>query len=390
MAQGSIKQDPKTKLYRFVVDVAKKGEKRKQVKRGGFKKRSEAQAAMTKLLNEVNEGEYISPDKTVFVDYMLNVWIAEKERNNHMTRLTADSYRSYIKNHIKPILPTITLGELQAKDIKHVVKSMQTREIKKQKKTITLSDSTIQRIYNMIISALNYAKQDGLIKTNPAKKVDRPKVPKRKLNIWNITQVKTFLEGFKNSRHYIVFFLALHTGMRQGEILGLPWSNVDMKKKRIMITQTLEHDGKGIKEGAKSSAGIRSISISDEIVEELMKQRKRIEHEKELAGELYIDNDLVCCTNIGKPVFPDTLTHLMRAKIKTLGLPKIRFHDLRHTAASLLLALGYHPKVVSEILGHASVTITLDTYSHLLKNMQAEATQGLSQLLTAEIKVEQK
>lgn len=345
---------------------------------------------MTKLLNEVNEGEYISPDKTVFVDYMLNVWIAEKERNNHMTRLTADSYRSYIKNHIKPILPTITLGELQAKDIKHVVKSMQTREIKKQKKTITLSDSTIQRIYNMIISALNYAKQDGLIKTNPAKKVDRPKVPKRKLNIWNITQVKTFLEGFKNSRHYIVFFLALHTGMRQGEILGLPWSNVDMKKKRIMITQTLEHDGKGIKEGAKSSAGIRSISISDEIVEELMKQRKRIEHEKELAGELYIDNDLVCCTNIGKPVFPDTLTHLMRAKIKTLGLPKIRFHDLRHTAASLLLALGYHPKVVSEILGHASVTITLDTYSHLLKNMQAEATQGLSQLLTAEIKVEQK
>jgi integrase len=385
MAQGSIKQDPVTKLYRFVVDVAKKGEKRKQVKRGGFKKKSEAQAAMTKILNEVNEGEYISTDKTPLVEYMLETWIPDRVRNKYMTRLTADSYISYVINHIEPVCQKKVLGEITPSDINNLVKNMQTKEIKLKTKTIKLSDSTVQRIYNIVVSAFNYAIKNGLLKVNPAKKIDRPKVEKKKLNIWSPQEVQLFLNGFKQSRHYIVFFLALHTGMRQGEILGLTWSNVNFKKKRIMITQTLEHDAKGFKQGAKTKAGVRSITMSEEIIDALKEQLKQILEEKELAGELYINYDLVCCTNIGKPVFPDTLTHLMRLKIKSLGLSPIRFHDLRHTSASLMLSLGYHPKVVSEILGHASVTITLDTYSHLLKNMQEEATQGLSKLLSEEI-----
>ncbi|WP_223264037.1 tyrosine-type recombinase/integrase [Paenibacillus sp. IHB B 3084] len=95
-----------------------------------------------------------------------------------------------------------------------------------------------------------------------------------------------------------------------------------------------------------------------------------------------MDNDLVCCTNIGKQVFPNTFTRLMKRKIEELELPSIRFHDLRHTSASLMLSIGIHPKVVSERLGHRSVTITLDTYSHLLKNTQSDAAVGLSNLLS--------
>ena len=148
-----------------------------------------------------------------------------------------------------------------------------------------------------------------------------------------------------------------------------------------MITQTLEHDTKGIKQGAKSLSGICSIGISDGVIEVLQKHEEKIKEEKELAGDMYVDNDLVCCTNIGKPIFPNTLTRLMKRKIEELNLPYIRFHDLRHTSASLMLSIGIHPKVVSERLGHSSVVITLDIYSHLLKNMQSDAAEGLTNLL---------
>lgn len=221
-----------------------------------------------------------------------------------------------------------------------------------------------------------------MIKESPIKKLDRPKVIKRKLNVWDVNQIRRFLSSFENHRHYIVYFLAIHTGMRKGEILGLPWKNIDYRNKCIMVTQTLESDAKRIKEGAKTTSSVRSIDISDEVIEVLKKQHERVFMEKELAGEMYVDSDLVCCTNIGKRVFPNTITRLMKKKIKELELPYIRFHDLRHTSASLMLSIGVHPKVVSERLGHSSVTITLDTYSHLLKNMQSDAAVGLSNLLS--------
>ncbi|MBE7897217.1 site-specific integrase [Paenibacillus polymyxa] len=380
MSKGSVKLDEKTGTYYFVVDVAKKGEPRKQKKERGFKRKKDAQAALTDLLAQVNKGEYIEPSKIKFTDYMLNEWLTEKEQNQHMTRLTVDSYKSYITNHIEPFLKSKTLGELTTSHIKGLVKYLKTKKSPQNNKP--LSDSTVQRIYNIVVTALNYAVKNELIKVNPAKKVDRPKIAKRKLTIWNVEQIQKFLSSFEYSRHYVAFFLAIHTGMRQGEILGLPWSNIDYQNRIIMVTQTLEHDGKGIKQGAKTSSGVRPIAVSDEVIEVLQKQHERVYLEKEMAGEMYVDNDLVCCTNIGKPVFPDTLTKMMRRKIKELELPPIRFHDLRHTSATLMLSIGVHPKVVSERLGHSSVVITLDTYSHLLMNMQSDATEGLSKLLS--------
>lgn len=199
--------------------------------------------------------------------------------------------------------------------------------------------------------------------------------------MWEVDQIQTFLGTLEDHRHYIAFFLAIHTGMRKGEILGLPWSNVDYKNRCIVVTQTLEQDTKGFKQGAKSSSGVRTITISDDVIKVLKEQEARINEEKRLAGSMYVDNDLVCCTEIGKPIFHNTLTRIMSKRIKILRLPYIRFHDLRHTSASLMLSIGIHPKVVSERLGHSSVVITLDTYSHLLKNMQSDAAVGLSNLL---------
>lgn len=359
--------------------LGRKGNHENRKNERGFKKKKDAQDALTDLLNQVNKDEYIEPSKIKFTDYMLDVWIVEKVQNKHMTRLTAESYISYINNHIEPFIKNKTLGELTSNDIKGLVKYLKTKKSKQNNKP--LSDSTVQRIYNIVVTALNYTVKNELIKNNPAEKV-RPKIAKRKLTIWNVDQIQQFLGNFEYSRHYVAFCLAIHTGMRQGEILGLPWSNINYQNKIIMITQTLEHDGKGIKQGAKTSSGVRSIDVSDEVIEVLQKQHEKVYLEREIAGEMYEDNDLVCCTSIGRPVLSANIFKAMKKKIKLLELPYIRFHDLRHTSASLMLAIGIHPKVVSERLGHSSVTLTLDTYSHLLKNMQSDAAVELSNLLS--------
>ncbi|MEK4433019.1 tyrosine-type recombinase/integrase [Paenibacillus sp. FSL M7-0802] len=378
MAKGSVKLDQKTGKYYYVVDVAQEGEPRNQKKKRGFKRQKDAYAAMTELLAQVNKGEYIEPSKIKFTDYMLDVWIQEKEQNKHMSRLTAESYRSTIINHISPFFNDKALGEVNSNDIKKFVSYIRKKKTKKNKE---FAESYVQRIFDIVVYSLNYAVKGEMIKVNPTNKIDRPKRVKRKLSIWTVEQIQSFLDSLKDSRHYIVFYLAVHTGMRQGEILGLPWSNVDFQNNVITVTQTLEHDGKRIKQGAKTSSGVRPIAVSDEVIEVLQRQYEKVCLEKDLAGKMYEDNDLVCCTEIGRPLLSANLFKKMKKKIGELGLPYIRFHDLRHTSASLMLSIGIHPKVVSERLGHSSVVLTLDTYSHLLKNIQSDAADGLSNLL---------
>lgn len=374
MAEGSLKKE-KNGTYTIVVDVGKNGE-RKQKKKRGFKTKKEAQEAINKILSEVNEGSYIEPVKLTLGSYMTE-WLETKTGN--MTRLTIDSYRSYIKNHIEPSIGKIPLSKLTSFDIQKMVNDL--RNKRGDSGEPLLSDSTVQRIFNIVITALNNAKKLQLIRENVAKLVDKPRIKRKKLEVWDIEDIQTFLDYMYDKRHYICFHLALTTGMRQGEILGLTWSAIDFEKKLIHVTQTLSHDGKEINQGAKSQSGVRSISINDKDVEELQRHLARIQEEKETVEELYEDQGFVVCTRVGRPVFAYTVGWMFRETIKKLNLRPIRFHDLRHTHASILLKQGVHPKVVSERLGHSSITITLDTYSHLLPNMQEDAAKGLGELL---------
>jgi integrase len=183
------------------------------------------------------------------------------------------------------------------------------------------------------------------------------------------------------SRYSIVFLLAIYTGMRQGELLGLRWSDIDFEKRTIHIQQTLSHDGKELRPHAKTKSSIRSVAISQETISALKKHRNLIKQEKMFLGSEYRDHDLVICTSLGTPVNPRHINKVWDHFLKKIDVPKITFHDLRHTHASLLLKQGTHPKIVSERLGHSSIQMTLDTYSHLLPNMQETAAQGLDQML---------
>lgn len=375
MAKGSVKKDEVTGTYFFVVDVGKDGI-RKQVRRKGFIKKKEAEAAMTAILNDVNNDNYMKQSQ-ITINELVELWLAEKSLDKSMSKLTAVNNRSYAKNHICPILGNIRLDKLEKKHIADFLKAIRN---KRNNDGSPYSDSTIQRIFIILVAALNYAKQEKLIKDNVADGIKRPRIERKKLMIWTVKEVNLFLNSIKKSRNYIAYYLAVNTGLRQGEILGLPWSNVDFKKKTITVTQILERDGKNIKQGGKTFSSVRQVSISDDVVAELEKVKLRYDHEKEYYEEL---SDLVVCTAKGKHVFAETVTKYMRKKINDANLRPLRFHDLRHCYASLLIQAGVHVRSIQDALGHSNITMTLNTYSHLLPNAQHDAAKKLSNLLNS-------
>ncbi|MDQ0972399.1 integrase [Neobacillus niacini] len=195
------------------------------------------------------------------------------------------------------------------------------------------------------------------------------------MQTWDNEQVKTFLDVAKSSVYYSIYLTAFYTGMRRGEVLGLRWQDVEFEKS----LQEVKKVGLTFKE--PKSGKSRSITITPTLVMELKKLYKQQLTDKLLLGQEYQDLDLVFAQKNGKPIQPTEMARNYRKMVEISGLPYIRFHDLRHTHATLLLQQGVHPKVVSERLGHSTIGITMDTYTHVLPNMQKEAALQFEQLI---------
>ncbi|KGP89661.1 integrase [Pontibacillus chungwhensis BH030062] len=369
--KGSIKKNKKTGKWDFVIDIGKDSltGNRKQKKRRGFKTRKEAERALNTLLHELNEGTFIEPSKQTYGKY-LDTWMSSKRHD--LSLQTYKLYTSYISSHINPILGKLKLSDLNTYHIQHFVNELRGKG---------LSDSTVKRIFNVVNTSLNNAKKLEMIKKNPANNLEKPKVNTKDIAIWDHDEISLFLKTAKKSPYYIVFLLSITTGMRQGELLGLRFKDVDFENKCLYIRQTLNHDGSGFKEGAKSKAGYRSVGVDSTTLSALEIQRvnnntNKLKH----AGE-YEDYDLVACTKKGRSINPRNLIRTFYNLTSKANLPKIRFHDLRHTHASLMLQQGENVKIISERLGHSSVKVTLDIYSHVLPNMQNEASDRFAQKL---------
>jgi integrase len=199
-------------------------------------------------------------------------------------------------------------------------------------------------------------------------------------------ELLTFFDAARNDRLYAAYVLAATTGLRRGELLGLCWDSVDLENGVITVQRQLLvlKEGITLEEATKSRSGRRSIVLTDDAIRELKAHRKRQLQERLLMGEAYQDHGLVFCKEDGTPLDPREFTKRFQRHLEKAGLPKVRLHDLRHTHASLLLARGVHPKIVQERLGHSSITMTLDLYSHLVPGLQEAAAATLNGLLSKE------
>jgi integrase len=248
-----------------------------------------------------------------------------------------------------------------------------------------LSHKTVRYIHGILHKALADAQREGTALRNVAVLADAPKLSsskKREMRVWNSSELRDFLLGVADERAHAAFFLAAHTGMRLGEVLGLRWADLDLDKARLSVRQAIISVAYQVKvSDVKTGTGRRTINLDTRTVGVLRAWRKAAVAERMLVGPAFTDDDLVFPRPDGTPTHPVAFSQTFDRAVARLGLPVISLHDLRHTHATLLLRAGVPVKVVSERLGHANPAFTLTVYQHVIPGMQEEAVTLFSQLI---------
>lgn len=355
--------------------------KRKQLRRS-FNTRREALAWERGVLTDIRRGSYVPPDTKTVGEY-LEEWLEGYARSACRPN-TFDRYAGLIRGHIIPALGRIRLDQLTPLDLTRFY-SEKREQGRLDGQAGGLSPRTIRYLHATLHESLRHAVQWGLVTRNVADAVRPPKLERHEMATWGSTDVERFLSESMGSRYHLIFKLALYTGLRRGELLGLRWSDLNLDRHELTVRQTLiDRNGKLEFGHPKSHRSRRPVEFTSALSAELREHRARQHTERLRAGSMWQHYDLVFATPLGGPVQPSNLARAFRAITRAAGLPPIRFHDLRHTHATLLFAAGAHPKVVAERLGHGSITLTLDTYSHVMPGMQRDAVDRLDAFLSAD------
>ncbi|MDQ3966016.1 MAG: tyrosine-type recombinase/integrase, partial [Actinomycetota bacterium] len=245
-----------------------------------------------------------------------------------------------------------------------------------------LSRSTVQLIHATLHKALKQAMKRGLVARNVTEAVDSPKPQKKDIRPLTPEEVKVFLSTVKGDRLESLYILAITTGLRQGELLGLRWQDVDLNEKVVRVHQQLTRTKGGLSFSKPKNNKGRNVTLMDLAIKALMNHRERQKDEKLKMDDLWQETDLVFTSTKGTPLDASCLLkHSFRPLLKRAGLPHITFHCLRHTFATLFFSKGAHPKIVQEMLGHSNISVTMDVYSHMLPNMQGEVVRGIEENL---------
>ena len=365
--------------WSYTVDIGKDpiSGKRKQKTQSGFKTKKEAQAALAELNNSVDKGLYIEPHKKIFKEFAMEY--VNSIYKNKVKASTFERTVSLLNNQILPWFKEIKLDDIDP----FVVNRFYA-----EKKEEGLSSAYVRRMHEILKMLLKTAYRYDFLMKDIGARIDPPQLIQKKMDVWSVQQVNDFLKHTKHSRYHPVFFLAAYTGMRKGEIIALHWDDIDFEEKTISINKTLyKIKDRFLLQEPKTLNSVRTIYIDDDIVSVLKRQRVKQNIEKLRAGGcvqdggLYQDSNLVFAQENGSFIHPTSVNALFLQYIRQTDIPRIRFHDLRHTHATILLQMGVNPKVVSERLGHSSVKITLDVYSHVLPSMKKDLSEQFSKMM---------
>lgn len=361
----------KGKKWYIVVDIGKdENGRRKQKWFSGYRTKKEAEKDLAKIITELENKTFILPEKITFKEH-LEYWMENHVKVN-LSPTTIWGYDSIIKKHINPILGHIELQKLRPVDIQ------QYYNIKKDE----LSGKTLTQHHRVIRKALDYAYKLQMIPNNPADAVEPPKPKKYKAKVLTREEIKALLKALEGDKLEVPINLCLALGLRRGELLALKWEDINFKEGTIHIRRNLVRAGnKLVLKEPKSETSNRLLKLSPTLLKMLKKHRKKQLELKMLLGELFEDNNFVFTKNNGELINPATFSHQFSDFLKKNNLPQIRLHDLRHTNATLMLQSNIAPKIASNRLGHSTITITMDLYSHVLTDMEEETAKKLDEIL---------
>ena len=385
--QGSVRKRGSVWYYRYYV--FQDGKKKQIERKGGLTKR-EALEKLNEELYNINNG-FERPKETLFKEY-LDMWVEDFIKPTKSVN-TYSSYRNSIDKYITPYLGNLKLCDIKPIHIEIFLNKMRTT---KQPNAKLLSSTTIQKHYLVLSASLTKALKLQMINSNPCQYVDTPKRSKHTTNILTVEEISSIYNRLNLDKYedYILFLgmsLTIETGLRRGEMCGLQWSDIDFDNKILTCNNALIRQ-KNIYtiSTLKTESSYRQLPLSDNIIK-LLKQHKKIQLENKVRyGEFYIhknkfnniEYDLIFTDESGKYLIPSRFLQRIKRLCKYCGIEKnIRWHDLRHSNATLLLKLGVSMKVIQERLGHSIMQTTSDTYAHVTKDMNIEATNIISNSL---------
>lgn len=349
-------------------------------------------AEYAKFREEVESGEYIKPEKMLFKAFV-NEWL-EKYAKNHLELRTIMAYESNLKIRILP-----TFGEMKLEDIKpiHIVNFLSKLENERgDRKSGGLSSSTIQMNYRILQNIFKRALEWKIIKNNPMSAVKNPKVTYKEFIPYDETEVQKLLQALQSEPYHwrMMITLALTTGMRRGELIALEWKHIDWKASTIDVSQTLvfalKSENKIVVKEPKTKKSKRKVAIPPSVLDELREYYTHRAKERDKVGDGWkgcidifgVDHNFVFSHADGSPFHHEGPYLWFRKFIQRNGLRYIRFHDLRHTSATLLINQGVHAKIISERLGHGNINTTMNIYGHALRSADQAAADKFESLFT--------
>ncbi len=355
--------------------------KRRRKWHSGYRTKREAEGARADLLSRIQRGIYVEPSGEVIREF-LDEWLLTKALTVRPS--TIDSYRRIVEKYITP-----RIGEVRLRDIKPQLLNKLYGDLLKNggRSGTGLSPKTVRNAHVVLRKALSDALRWGHLAVNPADNADPPRLRdhgRREMKTWSAEQLATFLEHLEKRAHplHALYLVAATTGMRRGEVLGLRWKDLDLEAATAAVNQTVISVAYDVQFSTpKTKSGHRSVSLDARTVRVIQQHRKAQAEKKLLLGPGWANHDLVFTRDDGQPLHPDFVSQTFERLASRLDMPRIRLHDLRHTHATLALAAGIHPKVVSERLGLSSVSISLDTYSHVIPALQTEVADVLATMV---------
>jgi integrase len=336
-----------------------------------FKSQRECQEWLKKIRGQIDDGMSYASTKVSLGDFLSGWLVSTKTSKAHSTW---QHYEQLIRTYIIPYLGKVTARDLRPEHIQAFYNNLFDKQV---------GVHTIRKIHITLHNALQQAVKTGMIGRNPASFAQPPKEPATEMGILNESQASQFLVAAQDHRWEALFHLAVISGMRQMELLGLKWSDLDWNRQTLKIErQLLRTNGQGVKfTTPKTRYGRRSIVLGRKTIEIIRKHYERQQTDRLSTGDEWQEYGLIFSTSIGTPIHPRNLLRTFKKLLQDAGLPPIRFHDLRHTAASLLLNQGIPVITVSRRLGHAKASITLDVYGHLIPSMQSEVAEMIDDLV---------
>jgi len=352
---------------RWEAQLSLPGGKRKSVY---GKTRKEARDALKVALKKLDDGVDLgAPGQTL--EAFLESWLAESK--SRVRPKTHRTYQDLLRLHVIPDIGKIQLDRLAAPQIATLLRD---------KQAAGLAPKTVGHIRATLRAALNQAVRWRLIAHNPAAAVAAPRVPHAEVQVLTAEEARTLLAAAKGHRHEALWVVALSLGLRQGEVLGLRWTDVDFEANTLRITRALTRvDGKLVLAEPKTEQSRRTLPLSLRVREALLAHRDRQVFTKAMAGEHWQEQDFVFASTVGTPLQPRNTLEAWYKLLAQAGLPRRKFHVARHTAVSLLIADGVPLRVVMELLGHSQISTTANTYGHVFAESLREAADAMDRTL---------